>query len=100
MPLRQHDQFLDQFLILAAKVQFIEDFTHAAQGPKLLDEGLGLVGALFGQRGGEVELLGLAADHALHDDLGRAALLVASDHHQLLAGKQIERVLRIDPIDR
>ena len=58
----------------------------------------------FHQRGGEVELLLRAAvsvvDLAGDDDLGRAGTLVAADHHELLAGEEIEPVLGIDPIDR
>ena len=61
VPRGQFDQFLDQFVVLALEVEFVEDFAHAADGPELLDEGKAIVAALLDQRGGEVELLSRVA---------------------------------------
>ena len=94
------DQLLDQFLVLALQVQFIEDFADPADGPELLDEGQGLVVALFHQLGGEVVGLLLAADRAFDDDLGLARRMVAADHDQLLAGEQVEGALGVNSVDR
>ena len=40
------------------------------------------------------------ADRALDNHLRRARLLVSPDHHELLAGEQVERVFRINAVDR
>ena len=90
---RKLDQFLDQFLVLTAKVQLVDDFTDASHGPKFLDKSERFVFALFDHLGGEVELLFLPAHLTANDDLGRARLLITPHDDQLLAGKQVERSL-------
>ena len=57
MPLGQPDQLRHQLLVPALEVQLVEDFADAADGPELLDEGVGVVGAFVDEVGGEVELL-------------------------------------------
>ena len=99
MPRGQFDQFLHQLVVLAVEVHLVEDLAHAADGPQLLDEGQRFVVALLDERGGEVELLLLVADLARHDHLGRARLLVTPHDDQLIAGKQIARLVRINAAD-
>ena len=96
VPGGQFDQFLYEFVVFALQVQLVEDFAHAADGPKFFDECEALIAALIRECGGKIELLLFLADSALNDDLGRPGLLVSADQHQLLAGKQIHVVLRID----
>jgi hypothetical protein len=56
---------------------------------------------LLDQLGGEVELLLFAPPtFALIVTLASPGLLVAADHHQLLAGEQVVDLARIDAIDR
>ena len=99
VPCRELDQFLDELVVLALEVQFVEDLADPADRPELLDEGVRLVAALFDQVDPEIELLPLAVDRSGNDHLGPTVLLVAADHHELLAGEKIEGALRIEPID-
>ena len=57
VPRGQIDQLLDQLVVLALQVDFVEDLAHAADGPELLDEAVAFVAALLDQLGGEIELL-------------------------------------------
>ena len=93
------DQFLDQLLVAAFEVELVDDLADAPRGPQLRDERVRVVVALVDELGREVERLLLAADVAGERHLGRAAVVIAADEHDLIAGEQVERAFRIDAVD-
>ena len=93
---RQRDQFVHQLLVAAFEIQLVDDLAHPPRRPQLGHEGVGVVIALFDQLGGEVERLFLVADFAAELHFGVAALSIAADQHDLVAGEQVELALRVD----
>jgi len=95
----QCDQFVDQFLVLTLQIDLVDNLADAADRPQFLDEGLRVVRGLLDQLGGKTECLLRAIDLARQRDLGIARLLVTSHQHQLIACKQVDRVLGIHAAD-
>ncbi len=100
VPRGQLNQLLDQLVVFAFEVDLVEDVAHAADGPELFDEAVGGVAALLHEGGRKIELLVPGSHFAADRHLGRAGPLVAAHQHELLAGKQVAYLGRINAIDR
>src|SRR5690606_18210967 len=93
-------QFVDQLLVFAAQVQFVDNLADSPHRPEFFHERVGLIRTVVYQFGWEVQRLFLVADFPRDRYLGVTRLFVTANNDQLLAGKQVVHFGWINAINR